>query len=334
MGMEASKHRISRTLCACIITLALGSFLCMVAGFERAHAVEGTSTLEAAQITPANKGALHALDVSKSYPAKGTMTMTMSGGDTTTIGSKSIGSKEVWSSSNKKVVKVKSTGKYTAKVTALAPGKATIKAKNDRGTLICKVTVTGTLNKTSLKLSPFSTSKLTFKGLKGHTAKKWTSSNANVEVSSKGVITPKADGKALITCIDNKNCKYHCAVTVSRPNIVCKIGKSFTKASAHGKTFSVSNKSGKTISLNTRVLYYPSFNAYSAQRASAVFYTNLAQKALTIRNKKSGSFDGLWVADVKPTNAAIIATGFKVGNAQYMGYFTPTTGKMLACVRV
>lgn len=118
-------------------------------------------------------------------------------------------SKIKWSSSNKTVAAVNSTGKVTAK----KKGTATIVAKVGKKTLSCKITVqTPTINKKSVTLTKGQ--KFTLK-LKGTNQKiKWSSSRKDiVSVNSKGIATAKKVGKATITAtVLNK--KYTCSITV------------------------------------------------------------------------------------------------------------------------
>lgn len=323
---EAPMRRL--VIFAPILALALGLSL-MGLGADKALADDG---LQAAQIS-AGSHPIQTADVNVTKKSNTQMTMTMSGGDKASVSTNGVGNKETWKSANPKVAKVKSTGDYTAQIVGVAPGKTTITATNNAGTLKITVTVTGTLSKTSLKMSPFSTAKLTFKGLKGRTPKKWASSNSNVKVDKNGKLTPMADGKALITCTDNKNCKYYCVVTVTRPNMNCKITKSFKKSGGNARRFALANKSGKTIVLNTNALHYASMDALKSGKFS-VFYTQLTTNPRTLANGQSTTFDGVGSANPKTTKSNYIAIGFKVGKANYAAYFTPTTGKIAACVRI
>lgn len=61
---------------------------------------------------------------------------------TVTLKVKNAGSKKVsWKSSNKKIVTVKATGKYSAKITAKKAGKTNITCKTNGKKLVCKITV-------------------------------------------------------------------------------------------------------------------------------------------------------------------------------------------------
>ena len=114
-----------------------------------------------------------------------------------------------WSSSNKKVAKVTAKGQ----VTAVAVGKATIKATANGKKLSCKVTVTQyRLNQTKLKVK--TGKKATLKVLKKAKSVKWSTSNKKIAtVSKKGVVKGIKPGKATITAkVGKKNLK--CKVTV------------------------------------------------------------------------------------------------------------------------
>lgn len=131
-------------------------------------------------------------------------------GETYTITVK--GAKTVkWSSSKKSVAKVTSKGK----VTAVAPGKATIIARANGKKLSCKVTVTQyRLNQTKLKLK--TGKKATLKVLKKAKSVTWKSSNTKIAtVSKKGVVKGIKPGSVTITAKVGKK-RLKCKVTVAQ----------------------------------------------------------------------------------------------------------------------
>ncbi len=156
-----------------------------------------------------------------------------------------------WSSSNTKVAKVSSTGV----VTGLKSGTATITVKTVNGGYTAKCTVrvvkkvTGiTLNKTEAKL--YLDGKITLKATvtpTDATVKNvtWKSSNIKVaKVTSKGVVSPVAPGKATITCTtEDGGFKASCVVTVKRAITKITLNKS-----------SLTVNAGKTATLTANIL--------------------------------------------------------------------------------
>lgn len=319
-------------------TLSFGLGLLLPSPAAQAYAADGTE-LKAAQVgTESSDHTLNTAVVKKKYLGKQKMSMTMAGGDITYIGTTKMGSKVKWSSSKKKIVKVKSTGKYTAKVTALKPGKATITAKSDGQTLTCTVVVTGALNKTKLTLTPFDSGKLKLKGAK---AKKWKTSNKNVVKVSKGSVTPVGTGEATITCTDKKGYKYTCAVNVKCPAITCTMSAigslPYDGATYYIRSFSMTNKSKKSLTLNSDdIKYYPDGIDASSHYLAAFDRTSvqlLSKKPISVAANQNCSFWGLGAtyADVKSTG--LFSVRFNVGSRAYLGVFY-TGGTMAACWRV
>lgn len=128
-----------------------------------------------------------------------------------------------WSTSNKNVVTVNSSGKITAK----AVGTATIKCIANNGvTATCKVTVTPikvssiTLNNKSLSLNAGDTYQLKATASPSNAANKtvtWKCSNTSVAtVSSSGVVTALAPGSCTITATsaDGSNVSASCSLSV------------------------------------------------------------------------------------------------------------------------
>lgn len=131
--------------------------------------------------------------------------------DTYTLKVKGTSSKAKWSSSNKKVATVNSTGKVTAKKN----GKTVITAKVNGRKYKCNVTVkkTATISKKTLTLEVGS--KKTLKLKNTTSTPKWKSTKSSVaKVSSKGVVTAKKKGSAKIKATLNGK-TYTCTVKVT-----------------------------------------------------------------------------------------------------------------------
>lgn len=160
-------------------------------------------------------------------------------------------SRASWRSSNNWVASVSSNGKVTAK----APGTATITASVAGTKLTCKVTVVY-INKKALTLTPGKTSTLTITGTKSKVT--WNSSDKSVAtVSSSGKITTITPGTATITAsVAGK--EITCKITVVNINynsIVLELGgkTGFIKTlkindTTSKITWSSSNKSVATVS--------------------------------------------------------------------------------------
>lgn len=116
--------------------------------------------------------------------------------------------KPKWSSSNSKVAKVNSKGK----VTGVAAGKATIKAKVGKKTYSCKVTVKQGLSLTKLSLDK---GKKTTLKLYGTKVKSVSSSKKTVATIDKKLrITAKKKGSCTLTVKATNGKTYKCKVTV------------------------------------------------------------------------------------------------------------------------
>lgn len=124
---------------------------------------------------------------------------------------KGTSKKVEWSSSDKKTATVSQTGKVSAK----RAGTAVIRAKVNKRTYTCRVTVKKPyLSKTKVSLKEGKTYQLKLTGTK---AVSWKSSNrAKVSVSSKGKITAKKAGTVTITCQGKDKKTYRCKVTVTK----------------------------------------------------------------------------------------------------------------------
>ena len=180
-----------------------------------------------------------------------------------------------WSSSNKKVVKVSSSGK----ITALKEGTATITVKSVDGgyKATCKVTVIRkvkdvTLNKSSmvLYLDKIATLKATVTPSSAtNKAVTWTSSNTKVvRVSSKGKLTPVKPGTATITVKTKQGgLVAKCTVKVERAVTSLKLSKS-----------SLTLKSGKTYTLKTTI-------SPSNATNKTIKWTSSNKKVATVNSK-------------------------------------------------
>lgn len=142
--------------------------------------------------------------------------VTLKAGKTKTLTAtvKGPSKKVTWSSSNKAIASVNSSGKVTAK----KEGTVTITAKANGKKAVCKVTVkpTITLNCASLALNKKQTYMLKA-AVKG-TSKKvtWSSSDKSIAtVNSKGKVTAKQVGTAVITA-KVSGVSVKCTVTVKR----------------------------------------------------------------------------------------------------------------------
>ena len=147
--------------------------------------------------------------------------LNISAGKSYTLKLKNASGKIKWKSSKKSVAVVNSKGKVTAK----KAGKASITATNNGKKYTCKVTVKNVKAKSILiakSLSITKGSSTTIKCVikpKNTTIKaaKWTSSNTAVAtVNSKGKVTAKKSGIAVITAAtkDGSKLKAKCTVTV------------------------------------------------------------------------------------------------------------------------
>ena len=165
-----------------------------------------------------------------------------------------------WSSSDKSIVRVSSTGK----VLGVKTGTATITVKTVSGAKVasCKVHVVRkvksiTLNRSDMVLYLNKTATLkAYIAPSDATVKtvRWSSSNTSVlRVSEKGVLTPVKPGKAVVTAktVDG-GLKATCTVSVEIPATSLKISKSSLTLYA-GKTYALtssiapSNTTNKTI---------------------------------------------------------------------------------------
>ncbi len=193
-----------------------------------------------------------------------------------TISPSNASNKKVkWTTSNKNVATVSSSGKITAK----KKGTATITCTAQDGSkkkATCKVTVTQKVNVTSVKLNASAvqlkkgnttTLKATIAPSNASNKKvKWTSSDTSVAtVNSSGKVTAVKNGTATITCAaqDGSKKKATCKITVSNTVNVTgvKLNKTAVTLAKGGSvtltaTVSPSNASNKSVtwsSSNTKV---------------------------------------------------------------------------------
>lgn len=125
----------------------------------------------------------------------------------------------VWGTSNKSVVKVDSKGK----ITAVAPGNATVTARCEDAIAECEVTVTAkpavpveiSLNSVSLTLEEGKTFRLSATVLNTDAEVVWSTSDQTVaSVDNKGLVTALKAGKAVVTATCG-GASAECEVTVT-----------------------------------------------------------------------------------------------------------------------
>lgn len=151
-----------------------------------------------------------------------------------------------WKSSNTKVATVDSKGVVTAKATGTANITATLGGK----TATYKVTVKNamTINKTAVTVYAGGTpAKYTLKATSalGGTVKYATNNTKVATVDSKGVVTAKKAGTAVITATAGK-CKVTCKVTVKNPGIAVKAAASTIYTKGQTATKITVTKTGVT----------------------------------------------------------------------------------------
>jgi|GEM_PF-1132072 len=227
-------------------------------------------------------------------------TLTLKKGKTKTLkvkvaSSGSTSSKVTYSSSNRKIVKVTSSGKVTAKKKGKAVITVTSKADKTKKTKIT-VTVGTPVSKVKLNVSKKSLKKGKTVKLKATVLKKtasnrkvvWSSSNTKVATVSKyGKVTAKKGGSAIITATaaDGSGKKATCKITV--PQLVTRL--SLNKSSATiltGKsvtlkaTASPSNATNKNVtwtSSNTSVAKVSSAGKVTGKKAGTATITAKAK---------------------------------------------------------
>lgn len=236
-----------------------------------------------------------------------------------------------WSSSNKKVAKVSSSGK----VTATGYGSAVITVKTSNGkTATCKVTVPAPkvkkikLNKTKLELmvGKKTTLKYTLSPKGAKTKVSFKSSKTSVAtVNSKGKITAKKAGKTTITVKTSNGKKATCKVTVKAPAIKkIKLSKSSLNLEVGNKyqmayTLSPKNASGaiKWKSSKTSVATVNSKGVITAKKAGTAkitAYKGKIKAVCTVTVKKKASKGNSSQKNAANTNSSASNTSANSGN--------------------
>lgn len=200
-----------------------------------------------------------------------------------------------WKSSNTKVAVVDSKGVVTAK----AAGTANITATLNGKTATYKVTVKNamSINKTEVTVYVGGTpASYTLKATSaiGGTVKYATSNKSIATVDSKGVVTAKKAGTAVITATAGK-AKITCKVTVKNPGIAAKAAKTtiYTKGQTSTKiTVTKTGVSGtaKFTSSNKSVATVNSKGVVTAKKAGTVKITvqvGKYKKAVTLKVKNA-----------------------------------------------
>ncbi len=183
-----------------------------------------------------------------------------------------------WKSSNTKVATVDSKGVVTAK----AAGTANITATLNGKTATYKVTVKNamSINKTAVTVYVGGTpASYTLKATSaiGGTVKYATSNKSVATVSSKGVVTAKKAGTAVITATAGK-AKITCKVTVKNPSIAAKAAKTTIYTKGQTSTTIAVTKSGvsgtaKFTSSNKSIATVDSKGVVRAKKAGTVKIT-------------------------------------------------------------
>ena len=172
-------------------------------------------------------------------------------GDSTAIQITGAKSKVKWSSTNKNVASVTSTGKYTGSIKGINSGNAVIKSTDGKTSAKTNVYVMS-ITHSSLELTPSESASLSITNRNNGTVT-WKSSNAKVaKVSSAGKVTAVAGGTATITgtCRGKSwTCKIYVPI-LSLKSSTITVGKTTTASvSSHISTikYSSSNKSVATV---------------------------------------------------------------------------------------
>lgn len=200
-----------------------------------------------------------------------------------------------WKSSNTKVAVVDSKGVVTAK----AAGTANITATLNGKTATYKVTVKNamSINKTAVTVYVGGTpASYTLKATSaiGGTVKYATSNKNVATVSSKGVVTAKKAGTAVITATAGK-AKITCKVTVKNPGIAAKAAKTTIYTKGQTSTKIAVTKTGvsgtaKFTSSNKKVATVNSKGVVTAKKAGTVKITvqvGKYKKAVTLKVKNA-----------------------------------------------
>lgn len=219
-----------------------------------------------------------------------------------------------WSTSNKDVATVNSSGK----ITAVGVGTATITCKssdNSKKKATCKVTVTPvkvtsvTLSKTSATIYPGKSVTLTATVAPSNAANKkvkWTSSNSNVAtVDSSGVVRGVKSGSATITCTaqDGSKKSATCKITVGVPATGVTITSTETSANAWypGKTSKLTATVAPTNATNKNVTWKSSNTDYVTVDSKGNITVKKYNSVLTSRNKVTITATSNYDSSIKGT---------------------------------
>lgn len=256
--------------------------------------------------------------------------ITMVAKDTYTLKVKGTSSKAKWSTSNKKIATVNSSGKVTAKKN----GKAVITAKINGKKYKCNVTVKKTAAISKKTLTVEVGGKKTLKLKNTTTTPKWKSTKSSVaKVSSKGVVTGKKKGTAKIKAtLHGKT--YTCAVKVTSK----KVKVLTTQFKWTGKNYDGTLKdleftvSGQMDDGSTVNYYYNS--------GSGKFYTSNGDLAMVVTKKVYNDYamatmefhqtDGYYQFEISDgmnngmTSSEIVASVYMPGSSTAKKYTTAT----------
>jgi hypothetical protein len=156
-------------------------------------------------------------------------------GQVVTLSVKGAKGKEKWKSAKKKVARISGGNQLTA----VGPGKTTVKGKVGKKKYKCTVVVMA-LNKTSLSLKKGSSKKIKVKNGGNHV--KWKSSNVGVCKVTDGKIKAVGEGEAVITAKANGK-KFKCTVNV--PSVIFSTTKLTTariSSLAGGSSYGTSSR--------------------------------------------------------------------------------------------
>ncbi len=219
-----------------------------------------------------------------------------------------------WSTSNKDVATVSSSGK----ITAVGVGTATITCKssdNSKKKATCKVTVTPvkvtsiTLSKTSATIYPGKSVTITATVNPSNAANKnvkWTSSNSNIAtVDSKGVVRGVKSGTATITCTaqDGSKKSATCKITVGVPATAVTITTTETSANAWyvGKTGKLTATVSPTNATNKGVTWSSSNTNYATVDSKGNVTIKKYNSTITSFNKVTITAKSNYDSSVKAT---------------------------------
>ncbi|MGN0443158.1 MAG: Ig-like domain-containing protein [Acutalibacteraceae bacterium] len=207
----------------------------------------------------------------------------------------------IWSSDNTKIAKVDKSGK----VTGVALGKATIKAKSGSKSATCKVTV----NSMSVSMLIKKTKNLRsyVENIKNYKSGKWSTSKSSVAtVNSSGVVTGKSSGSCVITFTAKDNTKYKFNLSVKKP-VTAKVTSVIEDSIYNDVNVYVTNNTNKDITYITLTItqydnrgyklkspydyYYYNDTLPANSGVSMTFWVNEDTKSASVHIKK------VWFAD-------------------------------------